>query len=146
MANINFGFDKKKSFTIDGDENRVIYLDTADVGIVNRLNDSMSTIHELEKKQERLSDMSKDDGTLVDFTTLFAEVERDMRGVIDSIFDSPVSDTILGNSSVFSPVNGRYKFEAIIETLLDLYEADIKKETGKINKAHIAKHTAKYAK
>lgn len=147
MANINFGFDTKKSFTIDGDENRVIYLDTADVGIVKRFNDSISQINELEKKWEKLTDMSTDnEGDYVDFTTLFAEVERDIRDIIDRIFDSPVSDTILGNSSAFSPVGGNYKFEQIINTLIGLYEADIKNEADKINKAHISKHTAKYTK
>lgn len=146
--NINFGFDNKKRFTIDGDENKVIELDTSDVGIVTRLSDSMEKIKELEKKQEKLMELSaqENDTAALDFTTLFAEVEGDMRGIIDYVFDSPVTDTILGKSSVFSPVNGKYKFEQILDVLLDLYETDIKKETSKINTAHIKKHTAKYVK
>lgn len=147
-SNINFNFNKKKKFTIDGDENKVIELDTSDVGIVTRLNDSMTKINELEKKQERLTELSSqnDDTAALDFTQLFSEVEREMRDIIDYIFDSSVADTILGKSSVFSPVNGKYKFEQIIDVLLGLYETDIKKETSKINTEHINKHTAKYVK
>lgn len=147
-SNINFNFNKKKTFTIDGDENKLIELDTSDVGVITRLNDSIAKIKELEKKQEKLTELSKqeDDIAAFDFTRLFAEVESDMRGIIDHIFDSPVADTILGTSSVFSPVNGKYKFEQIIDVLLGLYEADIKKETAKINRAHIGKHTDKYVK
>lgn len=144
--NLNFGFNKKKRFTIDGDENRVIELDTSDVGVVTRLEKSVDKITELQAKQDELTKLSEDEDTALDFTKLFSEIEADMRGIIDEIFDTPVCDAILGKSSVFSPVNGRYKFEQLIETLLDQYGKDIAAEAKKINKSKVAAKTAQYKK
>lgn len=142
--NVNFNLNTRKKFTVDGDENNVIELDTSDIGIVTRLNESMKTISEIEKKQERLTELAQNEDSALDFTALFAETERDMRGVMDYVFDSPVSDAILGNSSIFSPVGDKYKFEQILDTLLGLYEADIRNGAARINKANIRRHTAKY--
>ncbi len=144
--NLNFGFNNKKRFTIDGDENRVIELDTSDVGVVSRLEKSVDKITALQEKQDELTKLSEDENTALDFTKLFSEIETDMRGIIDEIFDTPVCDAILGNSSVFSPVNGRYKFEQLIETLLDQYGKDISAEAKKINKSKVAAKTAQYKK
>lgn len=146
--NINFNFNKKKKFTIDGDENRVIELDTFDVGVVKRFNDNFEKIEELQEKQAKLTELAKNekDNAALDFSKLFAEIEKDIRMIIDHIFDSPVSDVILGNSSAFSPSNGKFKFEEIIDVLSSLYEKDIQAETQKINMSHIRKHTDKYKK
>lgn len=38
IKNLSFGLPKRKKFTIDGDENRVVELDTSDTGIMARWN------------------------------------------------------------------------------------------------------------
>lgn len=138
--NLNFGLDTKKRFTIDGDESRVIEIDTSDFGIVTRYKESMAKIDEFAKKHSDISG----DSTLEDVADKLAEMDNGICDIIDFIFGAKVARTILNGASAFSPVGDKYKFEQIILVLLDQCEADIKKSAEKINKAHVTKHTGKY--
>lgn len=158
--NINLNITTRKKFTIDNDKSRVIELDTHDIALVNRLSESVKRIDALKddwEKLEKLANASEGveiteedvDGTLLkevaDFSDQFAVIEAKMRDIVDYIFDCPsLCQTVMGNASVFSPVNGAYKFEQIIDVLTGLYEDSIEKEAKKINKQKVEAKTSKY--
>lgn len=155
--NINLGVSTKKKFTVDGDRDRVIELDVHDIALVNRLSDSFKLMDDLKAEWEKLESIdpqdaldkeTDDDSTLAevtDFTEQFSVIENKMRDIIDFIFDSPgLCQTVLANSSIFSPVNGKYKFEQIIDVLTGLYEDNIDKEVKKLNKRTVEEKTSKY--
>lgn len=158
IENINLGISTRQKFTIDGDRDRVIYLDTHDLGLVNRLSESVKQMDELQEEWEKLDALNDVDSenindvdddslrkSITDFSEQFKSIETKMRGIIEYIFDCPgLCDTVLGNSSVFSPVNGNYKFEQIIDVLSGLYEDSIEREAKKINKRTVEKKTSKY--
>ena len=158
--NINLNITTRKKFTIDNDKSRVIELDTHDLALVNRLSESVKRIDALKddwEKLEKLANTSEgveiteddvDDNLLkevADFSDQFAVIEAKMRDIVDYIFDCPsLCQTVVGNASVFSPVNGAYKFEQIIDVLTGLYEDSIEKEAKKINKRKVEAKTSKY--
>lgn len=158
--NINLNITTRKRFTIDGDLNRVIELDVHDLALITRLSDSIHKMDALKEEWEKLdkmavegtkSDTDEVDDALLrsidDFSNQFNSVESQMREVVDFIFDSEgLCETVLGGSSIFSPANGKYKYEQIIDVLTGLYEDTIEKEAKKINTRKIETRTSKYTK
>lgn len=161
-SNINLNISTRKKFTIDGDATRVIELDIHDLALVTRLSDSLQRMDALTAEWEKLGNMvgnstvdDVEDDTAVDviikeskdFSDQFNLIETEMRNIIEFIFDCDgMCKTILGNSSVFSPVNGKYKYEQIIDVLTGLYEDSIEKEAKKINARKVEAKTSKYIK
>lgn len=141
MQNIDLSSLEKKKFTINNDPNRVLELDTTDFGVITRFEEKIDHLASLQDKFTELGSMDNDD--IMQKTHLFTEVENGMREIIDYIFDSNVCEVCAPKGSMFSPINGKFRYEIIIETLLSLYEKDINKETQRIEK-DIQKHTKKY--
>lgn len=153
--NITFNVETREQFMIDGDENRVIELDIHDINLVNRLTDAIPKMQSLEKRWNALQEASNalDETKEVEesledvnkFSSTFKGIEAEMRTILDDTFDSPgMSDTILGGTSAFSPINGKFKYEQIIDVLVRLYEANIRKEAEKFNREKVKNKTAKY--
>ena len=71
-------------------------------------------------------------------------METEIRSIIDNVFDAEIADKLLGNSSAFSPVNGKFKYEHIIECMLKCYEQQIQDEAPKFNARKVQKYTNKY--
>lgn len=156
VKNVNINVDTRESFTVDGNPDKVIYLDIHDYNVVNRLTEALKRMDSTRQRWTALAEKStskkavEDDTTLDDieeFSTEFKAVEAEMRSHLDYAFDSEgLCDTILGKSSIFASINGKMKFEQIIDALTNLYEANIKAETDKLNKRKVAAKTAKYTK
>ena len=166
VINLNIGVSTRQKFSIDDDENRIIELDTKDVGIADRFARAIKRMESLEEKwvklrqsaelaekaaasiQENIDNINAEDfDTISQFSDSYREVDREMRDILDEIFDCPgMCDTILGNTCTFSIVNGHYKYEQIMDVLIGVYEAEIKSEVGKLNRARIADKTQKYTR
>lgn len=152
IRNINFNIDTRESFTIDGDENRVIKLDIHDTNVVTRLTDALAMMRETQNSWTHLNDLAKsgEDMSVEEinqFSQEYKDIENKMREHIDYAFDCPgMCDTILGTTSIFSSVNGVLKYEQIIDSIVNVYEDSIKRETEKLNKRKVAKKTEKYVK
>lgn len=160
MRNINLDIDTRQKFSINGDPNKVIELDTRDINIVNRykesidkmksMQDDYANLHAIYEEMQAIEDGENASeerlAKVGEFTDEMAKIERKMRDVIDYIFDTKMCDTICGNSSIFSPVNNqRVKFEQILDTFSALYEKDVKSNMAKISKNRVKQRTAKYA-
>ena len=165
IQTLDIDIDTRKKFAVNGDLTRVIAIDTSDIGVIERLRDAMHKMNSLQQKFDKISKSAtgleeraksveyiEDDvpGFTQDVDTFsndLAELESAMRELIDGIFDSPnLCDIILGKSSIFSPVNGRMKYEQIIDTLVKLYETNISAEVNKLNRDKIKTKTSKYIK
>lgn len=149
---------KKQRFRIKEDNNRIIELNTADAGIINRL-------HVLEPKMEEVAataseysnafDEAMDSETLSAFKKAdakFKEIDKKLRSMIDELFEAKVADVMLlpdGSEGSYSDVHGgKFNYEIVIEKLLGLYSDNIRKEYAKMEKmaATVNKKTAKYTK
>ena len=154
-GDINIGFNpNKQKFTINGDLSKVIELDPSDIGIVRRLADAVPKLSDAAEQWESIDEVAQkvtDSDSMEDAVSSSVELsnklnslEKSVRKIVDDIFDSPVADTILGNTSVFSPVNGFYKYEHIINNLIKCYETRIQDEAPKFNSKKIHKYTNRY--
>lgn len=140
IIDIDLSVTKKKQFRIDGDDNRIIELNTSDMTIIERLNE---TYPKLESLSVKVSDLSSED---VDAgVKTLKEVDNEMRDLLDYVFDSPISSVCAPDGSMYDLFNGEFRFEHIITVLLNLYEDNISKEFNSMEK-RINKHTAKYTK
>ena len=85
------------------------------------------------------------DERITSFMDSFKTADSEIRAVMDSIFNSNVSEVCAPTGSMLDPINGKFRFEHIFDTLIPLYETDIASEMTKFN-ARIQKHTSKYIK
>lgn len=155
-GNLDLGFTNKKKFTVGGDPNKVIEFDPSDIGVANRLAKSLPRMQELADKWEKLNTSAEsikagDDDEAVlsatkEFSDNYEELETSMRDIIDDVFDAKVADTLLGNTSAFSPVNGKFKYEHVIEAMLKCYEQQIQDEAPKFRARNMGKYSGKYLK
>ena len=146
IIDIDLSITRKKKFRIDKDNDRILELNTSDVTIVSRMEESYSRLQNLAKNAaEILSKVEDEDDEETTLGKGIREVDKEMRELIDFIFDSNVSEICAPSGSMYDPFEGTYRYEHIISTLLNLYSDNIKSETDKIKK-NVSKHTEKYIK
>jgi len=144
MRSLNFGIPKRKKYAIDGDESRYIELDTTDTGIIGRWHEAEAYLTQAAEDIKAIGD-DMESGVDNGFSERFAAIDKGVREHINRLFDSDVCTPIVGNGSVIRIVNGSDQpiFMAILDSLIGLYETDIKAEFAKSQK-RVAKHTSKY--
>lgn len=147
---LDFSSIAKKHFCIDNDESRSFDLDTSDLTIINRLNEGITRLHDCELHAQAILDGVNltEEEDLHDYKLVgdrLTEVDKEMRGIIDYIFDAPVSAACAPSGSMFDPFGGQFRFEFIINILVQQYSDNVSAEYQKID-ARLKKHTQKYKK
>lgn len=141
IIDIDLSVTRKKRFRIDGDDSRIIELNTSDMNILLRLD-------EVEERLKTLADSVTfdDEGAEPEENIKrLLSTDKEMRDLMDYLFDSKISDICAPSGSMYDPFNGKYRFEHIMETLFTLYEENIEQEYKKMT-TNVQKHTAKYTK
>ena len=136
----------KKSYRIDGDNSRIIYLDTSDMNILVRMNETYPEIQKLAvEAADKIvaSKVGDDDSPLNDISEILKEIDKRMREKLNYIFASDIADICEPKGNMYDPVGGEFRFEHIIEALSTLYADNITGEFKKMQE-RVKKHTAKY--
>lgn len=144
---------KKKRIRINGDNNAILELNTSDAGILARLEDAEKRMNSVLDKMMSLQDKTEaieneEDVTeeaRQDLSKTITELDNEMRDTIDYVFDANVSEVCVPSGTMFDPIEGMFRYEHIIDKLIELYEQNIKAESRKMQ-ARISKHTKKYKK
>jgi len=140
---------EKKKIRIDGDDNRIIELDTSDLTILERLQQVYPRLNELGIKGFDIDDSSEDSITpesVAKISDALSAIDKEMRGIIDFIFDAKIADICVPTGALYNMHNGEFQFERVLDALFGLYADDIQKEFGKMSdrmKAHTSKYTGK---
>jgi len=149
IIDVDLSVIKKKKFRINGDNSKILELNTSDMGIVTRLDESYQKLIDLQNSVASLADDVKDEDndreTLSSTANKLNTIDGEMRELLDYIFQSNVSEICGSEGSMYDPINGTFRYEHIISTLIKLYENNLSKEFNKM-KQNISKHTAKYTK
>lgn len=146
LENLNLGINTKKRFTIDGDENKILEIDVQDMSIMSRIKPAMKKINGVKSHWEELQKIDPDnisDEEMDELQSALEESEKEMREGIDFLFNTNVCEVCLGNTSAFTPIDGKLKYEIIITTLSGLYEKTIKAEMGKFDVGKVNKRVQK---
>lgn len=139
---------EKKKIRIDGDDSRIIELDTADLTILERLQKVYPRLNELGMKGFDIDDSAEDSTpeSIGKLTDALKAIDKEMREIIDFIFDAKIADICVPTGALYNMHNGEFQFERILDALFGLYADDIQKEFGKMSdrmKAHTSKYTGK---
>ena len=156
VIDLDLSVTKKKQFRINGDDSRILELNTSDMGIIARVADFYPKMKELQEKASNLmagvntEDLESDDldVSLKAFSTIsekLKEIDRQMREMLDNMFDAPVSEICAPDGSMYDPFNGSFRFEHIMNLLMDQYESNLQAEYAKMEK-QMSKYTSKYKK
>ena len=142
---LNLSETRKKRIRIDGDDNRIIELNTADMDLVKRLDRLSSRMEELSKKvvEVKYDENLEEKDASAELEKMIGVLDTEMRDIIDDLFQSPVSAVCAQDGTMWDMFNGRYRYEIIIERLIGLYADNIEKETKKTME-RIKRHTDKY--
>lgn len=145
IIDINIQASKRKRIRINQDDSKILELDTTDLSIVSRFQQKYQEMIKLVETCFSNMPVSEDGDDMEDIGTSLANVDTQMRKVIDEIFNSNVSEICAPTGSMLDPINGKFRFEHIFEALFALYETDINSELNKLN-SRVQKHTSKYIK
>lgn len=139
ITDIDLSVTNKKQFRIDKDDSRIIELNTSDLNILSRLQECYPKLDSLGTKAMSISSDNEMDDTIA----TLKEIDKEMRDLVNFVFDSDIADACAPDGSMFDMFNGEFRFEHIISTLIGLYEKNIDKEY-KLMAKKIQKHTEKY--
>ena len=151
VVDITISSIKKQRFRINGDNNKILELNTSDMGIVTRLSELYPKLQTLADKASVIGsdddvDFEDSEGFKNQLNKIggqLKEIDEGMREYIDELFQSNVSEICAPFGNMYDIVNGQFRYDNIIDTIAGLYEANIEKET-KALKDRLAKKTAKY--
>ena len=71
------------------------------------------------------------------------KINEDMKNLLDYAFDSKIADKACPNGTLYDPINGKFRFEYIMEKLIGLYDTNFNNEF-ELMKKRINNHTSKY--
>lgn len=137
MTSLKFD-DGYKEYSINGDESKVIRINTTDFAIFDRIKKAMSTIDDISKKYKN-AELKTDD----EANELFVSADKKVREQINYIFDSDVSSVAFGNTNCFSIVfsNKQPLFYNFLNAIIPTIRSDIEKVMTSQNK-NVAKYTS----
>lgn len=150
VTDIDLSVLRKKRFRIDGDDNRILELNTSDLNLLSRLKEAYPKLIELTDNAvkdwpELNEDSSLEDPETTALVDALHNIDVEMRKLVDYIFDSNVAEVCVPSGSMYDPINGQFRFEHIIDSLAKLYESNITEEVKHIS-SRVKKHTDKYTK
>lgn len=144
MLNINLEQGKRKRFTIDGDENRILEINPADMGIFARIDDfDKAIIPALEEFSEKQFGGTEEDFDLWAMGKAMLELDKFVREQLDIMFDTNFSEIVAPYGTMLDPVNGDFRFQYLIEVFSKVYNDEFQKELTKRNDK-IRERTKKY--
>lgn len=151
VVDINLSAIQKKRFRINGDNSKILELNTSDLGIVTRMSSAYERLVKyMEEVGKILADLPEDDSELsngrdAEILKQLDAIDAEMRKELDYIFDAPVSEVCGYGGSMYDPLNGMFRYEHIMDALSKLYENNLNSEFNAMRKRINAK-TSKYTK
>lgn len=135
IVDINIGMSKKRPFRINGDPNKIIRLNVADMGVGMRLQTAYENLMRMMEEIASLGSKEKlsDDEQKLTLKKM-EELNEQMKEQVDYIFNEPVADKCCDGGTMWDPYDGMFRFEHIIDALLGLYENNFTHEFEKMRK------------
>lgn len=139
IIDIDFAAVRKSRFRINGDNSKILELNTSDIGIVARVQDTYPKLAELQG-QALSADSEEDD--MEAFSNKLSEIDGKMRELVNYVFDADVCSVCASDGTMYDPIEGKFRYEHILDKLFSLYEQSLDKEF-RLMKARINKYAKK---
>lgn len=154
MSNINLNLAKhQEKIYVNKDlygEDKVIYIDTTDDGILLRARDSIrrmtAAMHLIRQAEADLSSRErKGEDVTEERLDEREKTEKLIRDQIDYIFGYPVSEVVFGSTSVVAPYEDTTYVEAFLNAIMPVIAEKLQEACEASNK-RVAAYTEKYDK
>lgn len=146
IKNIDLSQTSRQRFSINNDPDRVIWLNLSDMGIATRLQEFNPKFFEILDKIQKVSkDASDDEEGVNEVITVLTESDKEMRELMDKLFDADVSKACAPDGTMYDLFDGKFRFQIIIEALAQLYNENLDTELNALKKK-ADKYTKKYHK
>ena len=149
IVDVNLTPVRKKRFRIDGDNARILELDTSDFSIITRLNTIYPKLEILaQKAADKFGDIDTDksfDELVSETSDKLVSIDAEMREYVDELFGADVSKVCAPSGTMYDLFGGKFRYEHIIESIVNLYEDNINTEVDAIRN-RVKRHTEKYTK
>ena len=151
VIDLDLSITKKKKFRFNNDDTRIVEINTSDMNITQRVSIAYPKLEALQEKAAKLTEglsTEETDDAFSDLSTMaerLAEVDKEMRELLDYIFNAPVSAAAAPDGSMYDPFDGSFRYEHIIAVMIKQYEDNLQSEFGKMEK-QLKKHTDKYTR
>lgn len=123
---------QKKKIRLNGDNNQIIELNLSDMQLGDRMTVELETLRKLATSFSKQEEVTAED---------VQRVDKEMRDSLDRMFDSHIADICVPSGTLLDPIDGKLRYEYIIDKLLNLYTDNIRTEAQKI-KQRVKKYTA----
>lgn len=135
---------------VDGSEDRVMLLDTADMGVLTRFREAIPQMDEIDATFRSLAAERDEKGMddpemLAALSDALRAAELRLAAIIDGIFGADVCGPACGGASLYTPTGGYLLYELIISKLAALYGDEMQRQ-AELRRQRIARHTQKYAR
>lgn len=128
-----------------GQEIGVFYFRPTDIGIIERFNTLAGSFDKIVEPLENVNINS--DGTVneqdVEEFAIFKEAERRLYEACDTLFGGNVSEAFFGCMHPFSPINGGFYCEQVLQVVGEYINRQFDVETKRINR-RVEKYTHGY--
>ena len=108
--------------------------------VIQRLYNAFDT---LDKKQEKYADEVQKCGDRVEIFNIADRRDKEMREIIDGLFEEPVCDSIFGSMNLYAMADGLHVWTNFLLALMDETDSAFAREQKATN-PRIQKYTAKY--
>lgn len=137
MNNFNIK-DGIKRFTINGDENKVIYINISDLGISKRAKQAEKELAQIAEECSNISESLSIDESI----DLIDKLDTKVKKIIDYILNTNASETVFGVTNCLSMCDGQPLFQNFLDAILPEIEKGTQTEINKSRK-NINKYTSK---
>lgn len=144
MLNINLEHGKRKRFTINGDENRILEINPSDMGIFARVDNFDKVVTPaLVEFGEKQFNASESDFDLTKLGEDLAALDKLIREQLDIMYDTNFSEVTTPHGTMLDPINGEFRFQYLNDVFSDLYDKTFTQELKQRNDK-IRERTKKY--
>lgn len=135
----------KTKVLINNDEDRFIFLDLSDLNVPTRFEEVSPDIEKILISIGNYEDNLSVEEKSNEIKRQITEGDKKVREYIDYIFDGEVCKVCAPSGTMFDMIDGKFRWEYIIEALSSLYSDHIEIEFNKVM-SRVKAHTDKYTK
>lgn len=130
-----------QEFKINGDENKILRINTADLQILNRAKKAETELKEIANECININQNMSNDESI----DLLDKYDKKVKKTIDYIFNTNASQVVFGEMNCLSICDGQPVFKNFLDEILPVITTDIESETKK-SQANINKYTSQVKK
>ena len=142
---------EKRAFRFGQDDNRIVYINTSDFGFMERLPEAYKKLEELQGRVSEVTEGINGDAeeleeVMSSMSTMGSRLkvlDTEMRDVIDTLFQAPVSAAAAPDGSMYDLFEGSPRYDLILAVLIEQFGKRYSDEFKKV-KEKVKKHTGKY--